>query len=144
MPSLHPIDIAVIVAYLAGIMGIGFYFMRRQKSANEYLLASHDVGWFAIGLSLLSSLNSASDYIVGPASFIEWGLMLGAGLIAVVLAFPVVFILFIPFYQRLKVFNCYEYLELRFDVRVRTTASAIFVLWRICWMSFTIYLPAYA
>jgi SSS family transporter len=143
-PSLHSIDIAVIVAYLAAMLGMGLYFMRRQTSASEYLLASRSIGWFAIGLSLLSSLNSALDYIVGPAAYIEWGLVLGMGILAVILAFPFVFYLFIPFYQRLKILNCYEYLEYRFDVRVRTTASAIFILWRICWMAFTIYLPAYA
>lgn len=143
-PLLHPIDMAVIAVYLAAMVGMGIYFMRRQTSASEYLLASHSIGWFAIGLSLLSSLNSALDYIVGPAAYIEWGLVLGMGIFAVILAFPFVFYLFIPFYRRLKILNCYEYLEYRFDVRVRTTASAIFILWRICWMAFTIYLPAYA
>ena len=64
---LHWIDIAVIVIYLGGMIGMGVYFMRRQKTAKEYLLASKSVGWFAIGLSLLSSLNSAMDYVVGPA-----------------------------------------------------------------------------
>jgi SSS family solute:Na+ symporter len=142
--SLHVLDTAVIVLYLGIMIGMGVYFMRRQRNASEYLLASHDIGWFAIGLSLLSALNSALDYIVGPASYMEWGLILGVGIVSVMLAFPIVFSVFIPFYQRLSIFNCYEYLEHRFDVRVRTTASAIFVLWRICWMAFTIYLPAYA
>lgn len=144
MPSLHPLDLLVVVAYLASMLGVGLYFMRRQKSTSEYLLASRNVGWFAIGLSLLSSLNSALDYIVGPASYIEWGAIVVMSIVAVFLAFPIVMYVFIPFYQELSILNCYEYLEYRFDVRVRTTASAIFIIWRICWMAFTIYLPAYA
>jgi Na+/proline symporter len=143
-PSLGNVDVFVIAAYMLVMLGFGVYFMRRQHTASEYLLASRDVGWFAIGLSLLSSLNSALDYIVGPASYIEWGMLIGTGIVAVILAFPVVFKVFIPFYQRLRIFNCYEYLEYRFDVGVRTTASAIFILWRICWMAFTVFLPAYA
>ena len=142
--SLHVIDMAVIAVYLSMTLGVARYFMRRQKSSSEFLLASHDIGWFAIGLSLLASLNSALDYIVGPGSYIQWGLVLATGFIGIALAFPIVLWIFIPFYLRLKIFNCYEYLELRFDSRVRTTASAIFILWRICWMAFTIYLPAYA
>jgi SSS family solute:Na+ symporter len=142
--GLHLFDYLVIAAYFATMLGVGFYFMRGQKTASEYLLASHEIGWFAIGLSLLSSLNSAMDYIVGPAAYIEWGMILGAGFISVILAFPFVFSILIPFYQKLNIFNCYEYLESRFDIRVRTTASVIFILWRICWMAFTIYLPAYA
>lgn len=143
-PSLHWIDIAVIVFYLLVMVAMGSYFMRRQKSASEYLLAGRSVGWLAIGLSLLSSLNSAMDYVVGPASYMEFGLILSVGMISIVLAFPIVLMVFIPFYQRLNVYNCYEYLEYRFDVGARTTASVIFMLWRFCWMAFTLYLPAFA
>ena len=142
-PSLHWIDIGVIVVYLSAMLGMGLYFMRRQKSTSEFLLASRSVGWFAIGLSLLSSLNSAMDYVVGPAAYLQWGLILSASMISIVIAFPIVFKLFIPFYQRLRVYNCYEYLEHRFHLGVRLTASLIFILWRICWMGFTLYLPAY-
>lgn len=143
-PSLHWLDIAVIVFYLLAMLAMGSHFMRRQKSASEYLLAGRSVGWLAIGLSLLSSLNSAMDYVVGPASYMEWGLILSVGMISIVLAFPIVLKIFIPFYQRLNVYNCYEYLEYRFDVGARTTASVIFMLWRFCWMAFTLYLPAFA
>ncbi len=139
-PSLHWIDIAIIVGYLSAMLGMGVYFMRRQKDTSEYLLASRSVGWFAIGLSLLSSLNSAMDYVVGPASYMEWGLILSVSMISIVLAFPIVLRTFIPFYQRLRIYNCYEYLEYRFHVGVRVTASVIFILWRICWMGFTLYL----
>lgn len=72
-PALHWIDVAVIVVYLSAMVGMGVYFMRRQTSTSEFLLASRNVGWFAIGLSLLSSLNSAMDYVVGPAAYVEWG-----------------------------------------------------------------------
>ena len=144
VPSLHWIDVAVIAVYLSVLVGMGSYFMRRQKSASEFLLAGRSVGWFAIGLSLLSSLNSAMDYIVGPAAYIEWGLILSVGMISIVVAFPIVLKVFIPFYQRLRIYNCYEYLERRFDVGVRTTASVIFIIWRFSWMAFTLYLPAYA
>lgn len=44
---------------------MGAYFMRRQKDSAEYLLAGRSVAWFAIGLSLLSSLNSAGNYVTG-------------------------------------------------------------------------------
>ena len=142
-PSLHWIDIAVIVVYLSAMLAMGLYFMRRQKSTSEFLLASRSVGWFAIGLSLLSSLNSAMDYVVGPASYLQWGLILSAAMISIVVAFTIVFKFFIPFYQRLRIYNCYEYLEYRFHLGVRLTASLIFILWRICWMGFTLYLPAY-
>ena len=81
----------MIVVYLSAMLAMGLYFMRRQKSTSEFLLASRSVGWFAIGLSLLSSLNSAMDYVVGPASYLQWGLILSAAMISIVVAFPIVF-----------------------------------------------------
>jgi sodium-coupled monocarboxylate transporter 8/12 len=61
----------------------------------------------------------------------------------VFISFPFIFRHFLPFYHRLRLYNCYEYLERRFDVRVRVTATALFILWRLAWMGTTIYLPAY-
>ena len=55
----------MIIIYLGGMIAMGAYFMRRQKDSAEYLLAGRSVAWFAIGLSLLSSLNSAGTYVTG-------------------------------------------------------------------------------
>ncbi|HPO12670.1 MAG TPA: sodium/solute symporter [Candidatus Hydrogenedentes bacterium] len=137
------IDIFIIATYMTAMIGVGSYFTRRQKSASEYLLASREVGWFAIGLSLLGTLNSAIDYVIGPAQIIEFGFMNLVMILPVFISFPFIFKCFLPFYQRLRLYNCYEYLEHRFDVRVRITVTLIFILWRIAWMGTTLYLPAY-
>lgn len=128
---------------MVSMVALGAYFTRRQKSASEYLLASRNIGWFAIGLSLLSTLNSAIDYVIGPAQILEYGFMNLVMILPVFLSFPIIFRYFLPFYQRLRFYNCYEYLEHRFDVRVRITVTLIFILWRISWMGTTLYLPAY-
>ena len=49
-----------------------------------------------------------------------------------------------PFYHRLNFFTVYEYLEARFDVRVRTLAAVIFILWRLGWMATAMYVPSLA
>ena len=49
-----------------------------------------------------------------------------------------------PFYHRLNYFTVYEYLEARFDVRVRTLAAMIFILWRVGWMATAMYVPSLA
>ena len=142
-PTFHWIDGAVIVLYMLGMLVIGARFARRQESASEYLLASRSVGWFAVGLSLLASLNSAADYVVGPAQILEFGFMNLVFLLPVVISFPIIFKYFLPFYQRLPLYHCYEYLEQRFHVSVRVTVTLLFIVWRISWMGATIYLPAY-
>lgn len=143
MTGLHSLDLAVVVLYMAAMVGIGVYCSRRQASASEYLLAGRSVGWFAIGFSLLSSLNSAADYVIGPAQILEFGFMNFVWIVPVFLSFPAIFGWFIPFYSRLRVYNCYEYLERRFNLTTRLLVSSLFVVWRITWMGATIYLPAY-
>ena len=49
-----------------------------------------------------------------------------------------------PFFHRLNFFTVYEYLEARFDVRVRTLAALIFILWRLGWMATAMYVPSLA
>ncbi len=50
----------------------------------------------------------------------------------------------LPFYRRLNFYTAYEYLEQRFDVRVRTLGAAIFILWRLGWMATAMYVPSLA
>ena len=54
----------VIGAYLALLMGIGWYHSRRQRNLREYALAGKHMSWLPIGLSLMAALNSGIDYMV--------------------------------------------------------------------------------
>ena len=39
----------------------------------------------------------------------------------------------------MQLYSAYEYLEHRFDVRVRCLASGLFIVWRITWMAAALY-----
>jgi Na+/proline symporter len=58
------------------------------------------------------------------------------------LAMVVICALFVPIYYRLKVYTAYEYLEHRFDVRVRTVGAVLFLVQRGLATGITIYAPA--
>jgi hypothetical protein len=49
---------------------------------------------------------------------------------------------FVPIYYRLKVYTAYEYLEHRFDVRVRTLGALLFLIQRGLAAGITIYAPS--
>ena len=36
--AVHPLDAAIIVAYLATMAGVGVYFSRRQTTLDDYFL----------------------------------------------------------------------------------------------------------
>src|SRR5690606_1228491 len=58
------------------------------------------------------------------------------------LALIVVAAVFVPIFYRLKVYTAYEYLEQRFDVRVRTLGAVLFLVQRGLAAGITSYAPA--
>jgi SSS family transporter len=139
MRAMGPLDYTVFVAYLAGIVMLGILLRRRGRSGTEFFLAGRTMGWFPIGLSVMVTAFSAINYNAVPTEVFRHGLY-------VVVSLPVFFLVglpvtrvFMPFYHGMRLTSAYEYLERRFDVRVRCLASALFILWRLFWMGTALY-----
>ena len=143
-PAFHLLDVAIVAAYLATLAAVGVYFSRRQTDLNEFFRARQTMAWLPVGLSLMAALNSGIDYLMQPASTIRYGVILLVGTSSWLFLYPWVTKVTLPFYRRLGVFTAYEFLEARFDVRVRTLAAAIFIVWRLGWMATAIYVPCLA
>ena len=141
---LHPLDVVIILVYLAALAGVGIYFSRRQKNLDQYFRARQSMNWLPVGLSLMAALDSAIDYLMQPSATIRYGLILLVGTTSWLLLYPWVARVTLPFYRRLNYYTTYEYLEARFDVRVRTLAAGIFIVWRLGWMATAIYVPCLA
>jgi SSS family transporter len=138
------IDFTIVVGYLLTLAAIGFVFSRRQRSLDTFLVAGRRMPWLPVGLSLMAALNSGIDYLTQPSATIQYGLVLLVGILSWVVLYPWVATIVFPFYHRLSFYSVYEYLEARFDVRVRTLAAAIFVAWRLGWMATALYVPCLA
>jgi solute:Na+ symporter, SSS family len=142
--SFHVIDWVIVGAYLAAMALVGIYFSRKQTSLDQYLRAEQSMGWLPVGLSLMAALNSGMDYLMQPSATIRYGLVLAVGIASWLALYPWVARVAFPFYHRLNFYTVYEYLEARFDVRVRTLAALIFLLWRVGWMATAMYVPSLA
>ena len=137
-------DAGIVVAYLIVLTAVGIYFSRGQTDLLEYFVARRRMSWLPVGLSLMAALNSGIDYLMQPSATIRFGLVLLAGTSSWIFVYPWVSRVTLPFYRRLKVYTAYEYLEARFDVRVRTLAATIFIVWRLGWMATALYVPCLA
>jgi SSS family solute:Na+ symporter len=126
--TLTTVDLGVIAIYFAIIFSIGFYFARKERTSEDYFLASRDVGWFAIGASLFVS-NISTEHFIGLAgSGATSGLAVGsfewlACLILLILGW-----VFVPFYLRSNVFTMPEFLERRFNRHCSTYLASISIL----------------
>ncbi len=52
---MHWIDYSIFGLYLAAMLGIGFYFMRKNRSADDYFVGGRKMSSFHIGLSVVAT-----------------------------------------------------------------------------------------
>lgn len=130
--DLSGLDIAVFIAYCCVIIGLGLYVSRRKKgqeeTSSDYFLAGRALPWWAIGASLIASNISAEQFIgmsgagfavgLGMASY-EW---IGALGLLIVAKF------FLPIFIKKKIYTMPQFLEVRFDGRVRTSLAVFWLL----------------
>ena len=64
--GLAPVDLAIVAVYLAGITLFGLRFRKRQRSLRDYFLASQEVPWWAIALSIVAAETSTLTIISIP------------------------------------------------------------------------------
>jgi SSS family transporter len=142
MNLLNSLDLAVIVLYLIGITYIGSRFYQKGVGLKEYLLGNNIMKWFPVALSILAADTSAITYLGTPAWTFQHDMKLSWGILAYFLAIPVVIWLFLPIYSKGNLYTAYEFLERRFDLRVRLLASLFFLLVRGTHVAVIIYTPA--
>lgn len=138
------LDYAALALYLAGLVGIGFYFSKRESTTDDFFLAGRRIPWWAAGLSIYGTQLSSISFVAIPAKVYstDWVYLL-IQLSIVLIAIPVVF-LYLPFFRQTNLTTAYEYLEQRFNLPVRLFASASFILFQIGRMSIVLFLPAIA
>src|SRR5258708_13071359 len=62
--TLETVDLVIIGVYFAIVFGIGFYFSKKERTSEDYFLASRNIGWFALGPSLFVS-NISTEHFIG-------------------------------------------------------------------------------
>ena len=141
----HPLDYASLILYLAVLMGMGFYFSRREKSTKEYLLAGQRIPFWAAGLSMLATGVSSIGFMAIPAKAFATNWVYFTAIVVWFIAVPVINSSIVPFYHKLKITSVYEFLEARFNIFVRLMVAGIFCLFQILGrMSVVLFLPALA
>ncbi len=138
------IDQIVLGAYLLGMLALGSWFHRREKSTDDYFRGGRRVPWWAAGLSIFGTAISSITYLAVPGNAFEsdWAMIIAR--FSPLLLIPVITAVYIPFYRRLDVTTPYEYLQKRFNTPVRLLASGQWLLLQFVRMSIIIYLPSLA
>lgn len=137
--GLAPLDWAIVAAYAAAVMTLAVLFFKRQNTTGEYFLAGRSMPWWAVGLSLYASMFSSYSFVGCPGETYFHGIGYALTNFAVMLATPVILIVFVRTYQRMHFTTAYEYLEARFSLPVRLLGSTLFLITKIGWMATLLY-----
>ena len=138
-PMLRWPDLVVIGLFFGGFVAIGFYFAKKNRSAEMYFLADRNLPGWLVGFSVMATIVSALTFLALPGfAYAEnWRYMCNN--FGYLLALVPAVLLFMPFYRRTGVSSAYEYLERRFGTWARLYAAALFILWMTCRMSIILY-----
>lgn len=142
--ALHPANIAVFLAYLVGMTGMGVWFARRNRTSDDYFRGGGKLPWWAVSLSIYATMFSSITFLSVPAMVYHTDMRYFSLSFGIVLLAPVVVRWYLPFFRRLNLTSAYEYLEVRFNLTCRLFASAAFILFMIARTAIVTYLPAVA
>jgi SSS family transporter len=139
---MHWIDWVILLATIGSIVAYGVWRTYKTSSVESYLRGDRDLRWWTIGLSIMATQASGITFLSAPGEAYTGGL----GFIQIYLGLPLAMIFLsafiLPIYYRLHVFTAYEYLEQRFDVRVRQYTAFLFLLQRGLAAGLTVYAPS--
>jgi SSS family transporter len=128
---MNPVDLAIVVVYLAAMPIIGVLIGRKQRSASDYFVGERSMPWWAVMLSVVATETSTLTVISTP------GLVFGSAFLFLEVAFGYIvgrtiaaFVL-LPRYFRGNYVSAYEFLGKRFGRGLQGTASVTFVITRL-------------
>lgn len=138
------IDVVTFGVYIVASLIFGLWVGGRQGSLKTYLLAGHQMHWSLVAISVLAALFSGISFLGAPAESYAHNLIYVWAMLAFFIATPITTLIFLPFFFRMNGYTAYEYLEHRFDLRLRRISSAGFIF-RVClWLALALYAPALA
>ena len=127
---MKSLDWAIVVVYLAYVIWDGIRMTKHSNSKEGYFLANRSLPWWAVGLSVMATQLSAITLVGTTGQAYTDGMRFIQFYYGLPLAMIILCVTVVPFFHRAQVFTAYEYLEKRFDVKVRTLTSFFFLISR--------------
>jgi len=129
--GLSAIDIAILGAYCVAVVGMGVYYTRKCRTAEEFMVAGRSIPTWAAGLAIMSTYTSSISYIATPGKAYDtnWH-----PIIFSLAIFPVAWLACryaVPYYRRMKLLSVYEFLEERIGAWGRVYAALSFLLYTV-------------
>ncbi len=129
--KLSTIDIAVFIAYCLIVLSVGLFVSLSSKNkdnANGYFLAGRGLTWWIVGASIIASNISAEQFVGMSGSGYAVGMAIATYEWIAALGLVIVAKYFIPIFLKMKIYTMPQFLENRFDKRVKTVMAFFWLL----------------
>lgn len=136
------LDWIVLLSTLAFVVIYGIWKSRNIGTSENFLAGKHDLPWWTIGLSIMATQASAITFLSTPGQGFADGMQFVQYYFGMPIAMIFLCIFVLPVYYRLRVTTAYEYLEQRFDLRMRTLTAGLFLIQRGMAAAISIYAPS--
>jgi solute:Na+ symporter, SSS family len=130
MLNLSTLDLSIIIIWIVGLLAFGIYISltSKKETANDYFLASNSLPWWAVGGSLIAANISAEQFIGMSGSGYAVGFAIAAYELMAAITLLIVAKFFLPIFLKKEIYTMPQFLEKRYDHRVRTGLAIFWVL----------------
>ncbi|XP_053970574.1 sodium-coupled monocarboxylate transporter 1-like [Hylaeus volcanicus] len=127
-----------------GLVGIYFGFIKKSSGEDEYLVGGRNMKTFPVSLSLIASFISGISLLGTPTEVYMHGTSYLCICFGVIIVGFVMSGIYLPVFHELRLTSTYEYLEKRFNKKIRILGSVLFSISVMTWLPIVIYVPALA
>src|SRR5450432_368721 len=123
------IDYAILLAYVAFVIGIGWMLARYMKTSSDFLTSARSIPTWVTGLAFMAANLGALELVGMSASGAKYGISTAHFYwVGAIPAMVFLSVFMMPFYYGSKARSVPEYLKMRFDERVRCFNSLTFAV----------------
>lgn len=139
---ISTLDSIIIVVYIVGMLIMGYFVGKDNKSQEDFFLAGRSMPWLPVALSVAATMISANAFIGGPGWAYTDGIAPFMVNITVPLAIFFAMYVTMPVLYHLKVTSIYEYMDYRFGPICRNLTVLQFFINSLIQVSSMVFIPA--
>lgn len=128
--DFHFIDYLIFGVYAVIIVGIGLWVSRskgKEKTSEDYFLASKSLPWWAIGASLIAANISAEQFIGMSGSGFKVGLAIASYEWMAAITLIIVAKYFLPIFIKQGLYTIPEFIEKRYNTNLKTILAVFWI-----------------
>jgi SSS family solute:Na+ symporter len=118
----------LLAVYLAGLIGIGWYFTKRQNTVTDFWLAGRRIGMIGVGFSSAASWLTAGGLLAVIAFFMLQGMGSIWGFVAPNILALLIIAIFVKKIKNLPAITQAELLEQRYSAAIRAPIGIIITI----------------